>query len=807
MQKRGILLLMVLLMAGSALAQDSEKSAVITGTVLNENDTPIPDASIALFASNQDSLINGTSTDSAGVFRLKARPGEYRLRVTYVSFSSFSNKIDLPANRELNVGEIHLNQETRQLEEVVVRGEETTITNRFDKRVMNVGQDVISMGGSALTVLDQMPSITTDYEGNVSLRGSQSIKILINGKPSSLVSNGSDGLQSVPAHMIKRVEVITNPSARYEAEGTAGVINIVLRKNREKGFNGSVSAETGLPSEHGVSTNLNFRRSNVNFFLNGGVEYEQDPGSGWERYRYNSPDTSYRYNQEHDSEQTEYEGDLRAGLEWFMPADQTLSFTTSVSLETSEDVTDVSYTDFYFNDPGQEDGTVMRRMQRTETENEDEEDLEFELNYDNQLPGHENHKLTAMAQIDMSTELESSVFDEEVTEGVNMPTEEQRAENEESYTRGILRVDYVYPHSEKLKLEAGLRSNYRDLGNDHLVEEYRDGSWVDITDLEAGVGGNFSFTENINAVYGIVGYQPGDWSLQLGLRAEQTNVETGLDQSSETTTRSYVDFFPTLHASYEFNQKQSVQASYSRRLSRPSHWHLIPYSSYADTRNRRLGNPALNPEFTDSYEVGFQQFWETGNALASVYYRNEKGVVEDITYQRDGLTYSQPINMATSHNWGLELTAEQELIEDLELRGSMNLYRSNTSGYHAESDNQLEASTSRLTSRMRLQYQFLGGWNYQASMRYRGPRQTTQGREFSSNSLDMGLSRTFWNDRARLSMRIRDVLNSRRHRSITDEEYLHVENVFRWRHRTFSLDFTYYFRRDFESEDRDGRRR
>jgi outer membrane receptor protein involved in Fe transport len=448
----------------------------------------------------------------------------------------------------------------------------------------------------------------------------------------------------------------------------------------------------------------------------------------------------------------------------------------------------------------------MQRIRRTETEDEDENDLEFDLNYENKLPGDENHKLTALAKFDISDETGSSTFRERVTQG-SANADRQRSTNEESWKRGVLRVDYEYPHSEKLKFEAGMRSNYRDINENNTIYEWQNGDWVNITGNTENIGGNFTYQQNVNAAYGIVGYQPGNWSFQFGLRAEQTNVETSHLASDQTTTQSYTNVFPSVHASYDLTQKQSILASYSRRLSRPDAWSLIPFSSFSDTRSRWIGNPDLDPIFTDSYEMGYQRYWEGGNALASVYYRHEEGVIERITYQQNGITFTRPINMATSDNWGVELSIEQEIFQDFELRGSMNMYRSNTSGsYESEArTRELEASSSRLYGRLRAQWQFLDGWNYQASMRYSGPHETTQGREFSSGEVDMGLSTELWDGKGRISMRVRDLLDSEKHHSITNEENLYVENVFRWSQRSFSIDFTYYFNKDFESDDRRGR--
>ncbi|MDZ7694937.1 MAG: carboxypeptidase regulatory-like domain-containing protein [Balneolaceae bacterium] len=318
---RFTLVLLLVFSTQITLAQQTTKNATIEGTVFNGEGQAVTNASVAIYDSTQSNIRTGTTSDTTGAFSINVQPGNYVVQVSFVSYQDYNERVDISSGETLSMGEITLQSSNQQMGEVTVRSEESSMQMNFDSRTFNVGQDLTSMGGSALDVLDNVPSIATDIDGNLSLRGNQSVRILINGRPSNLVEDGADALRNIPSYLIKDVEIITNPSAKFSAQGSAGIINIIMKKDQRRGLNGSVGAGTGYPQDYEVSTNLNYRTENVNWFLNAGTNYRSDPEDGYSYQEYipqsTNADTSYAYRENTDSNENEIDGDLRLGADLF----------------------------------------------------------------------------------------------------------------------------------------------------------------------------------------------------------------------------------------------------------------------------------------------------------------------------------------------------------------------------------------------------------------------------------------------------------------------------------------------------------
>lgn len=764
---------------------------VITGKIVDSEGTPAPSASVAVYDSSMNNIITGASSDTSGGFSIGLKPGTYVVRITYVSFRPHRERVRLKAGETKEFGTITLQPASERLEEIVVEGERSQLAMSFDRRVFRVGTDITSMGGSVLDVLDNVPSVTTDIEGNVSLRGSDAVRILINGKPSNLVQNDTDGLRSIPANMVERVEVITNPSSRYEAEGSAGIINIVLKKEQALGLNGSVSAGTGIPADHELSANLNYRINNINWFLGGGINYREDPGSGNSFQRFSSPDTAYMYRESTESVRSEIDGNLRFGADIYMSGDQTLTASASLNLEDEEDETEVRYTDLTLA------GDIMQEVFRDQVEQGNESDYEFRLEYENLFEG-EDHRLTADIDLDFSREREHSDLEEVIQAGNTDPLF-QRTDNEEEERDIRFQADYVRPVGENNRLEAGLFSSAEWMDNTFVVEELQNGIWQP---LDEAFNDNFLYYENVNAAYAIFASDRERFSYQAGLRAEHTNTRTELKRTGQVNDRSYIDLFPSLFFTYKLNDLQSLQISYSRRLQRPWSRMLLPFSDYSDSRNRFTGNPDLEPEFSNSYEAGFMQYWQTGSLLASLYYRRTTGEIERITIlDSEGITRIFPINLSTEDAWGLELTADQEIADALSLTGSANLYRSNSEGVYQ--DQILSGKTNAFYGRLGIRWQISDKWNYETSLWYAGPRETTQGQSAAMSSIDTGIARDLLDGRATISLNVRDLLDTRKRDFTVNDPNFYSEQEFRWSTRSFTINFTYRFNQDNSRDDRE----
>jgi len=784
-----------LLYSNEVLFSQNSSSGTVEGTVINPQGEGVPNATVAIIPleSDSDEILKGVATGNDGSFEISYDPGTYRLRITYVSLRTYTTEIKVEEGKRLDLGEIEMMDEQAELDEIVVRGERSYVEMNFDSRRFNVGEDVTNLGGSALDVLDNVPSITTDFEGNVSLRGNQGVQILINGRPSNLVRGGTDGLNSIPASLIESVEVITNPSARYEAQGTAGIIDIILVDNAELGFNGSVRATTGYPQDHSISTNLNYQKNSINWFLNLDFEYENEPETG-SAFQSFSADTTYLFSEENDVAEQEREGNIFFGADFFLPNNQILTASSRISLERGDEDGDLLYTDY--NPPANQiyqsidnNWDIIRQLDRENIEDGREQDFDIRLQYENKFDD-DDHRLTADFDYEFGSENEDFLQTGGAEIG-DVNFNDRRTFSDESYQEIRFDTDYERPIGENGRFETGMRINLEIEDNDFVSEEFIDGVWTE-PDNEFTISDNFTYSENVNALYAIYSGQAGDFTYQAGLRAENTNIDSELDLAGTKSSQSYTNLFPSLFLSYTISDQNSLQLSYSRRISRPWSFFLLPFTQIRDSRNQQVGNPDLAPEIGNSYEAGWLRRWETGSVLTSFYYRYRTDVIEDVyTISGDGITTEFPINLATEDAWGVEFSADQDLFDGFQLSGSLNLFQSESEG---EFEGEVyESSSESFISRLRLRYRFLENWNLQSYMFYRGPRETTQGRSGGTAFFGAGLSNQLFDDKARLSLNVRDIFNSRN----SDREVIransYTNNTYSWSSRSFRVTFQYNF--------------
>lgn len=791
------MLILFILLGGTPLfAQPQniqpQNDIVIVGQVVDSEDLPIPGASVVLYeGESKQTIIRGTTSGQDGSFSLRGNEGDRYLVISFVSMQSFERSVTLENGDTLDLESITLTERQTELDEVVVRGERSYMTMDYNSRTFHVGDDVISMGGSALEVLDNVPSVSTDFEGNVSLRGSQGVQILINGRPSNLVRSGTDALSSVPANLIREVEVITNPSARYAAEGTGGIINIILVEGAELGFNGTIRANTGHPQDHGLGVNLNYQRGSINWFANIDGEYESRPRS---RRIYQSfhADTTYAYLEEGDFDNQSREGSALLGADIYLPKSQILTFSGRIDQERGDSDNDVRYTDYDPTDPQvyreiDENWDLIQQIQRQDTEIEKERDYEVRAQYERQFDGRD-HILQADLNYEFGWENEDALLNEEILLGSATPRD-QRSFSEEFYQDLRFDVDYEQPIGEHARLEAGLRSTVDWIENDYTVEEFRNGNWQ-APDEPIGLADNFNYMENVNALYATYSGDLGSITYQTGLRAENTRIETRLDQTGQQSDQNYLNLFPSLFLSYAFNEQNTVQGSYSRRISRPWSRMLLPFTEITDSRNRNMGNPDLKPEFGHSFELGYLRYWEGGSILNNLYYRHRTDVIERVS-ETDGvgITTRQPINLATEDAWGIEFTLDQRLFESLNFSGSFNIYQYEREGAYQGED--YSSNSSSFYTRGRLRWQFLPGWNAQSFAYYRGARQTTQGRDGSSFFMGAGISKRLMDRRLTISMNIWDLFNSRASEDEVIEPNSYTLRDNSWSNRTVRFNIRY----------------
>jgi outer membrane receptor protein involved in Fe transport len=775
--------LLLVICAFPGLSQDNGNGFAVTGTVSDEQNNPIPYASVALYNRQDSAMAGGAVSDEAGKFHISAKPGSYYVRISFLSFEEKTVPVADLSAQVVDLGNITLRSSYRLLKEVVVTGEKSQMELQLDKRVFNVGKDLSNIGGSAADILANLPSVNVDPDGVVSLRGSENVRILIDGRPSGLTSRDPDALRKLQGNLVERVEIITNPSSRYDAAGEVGIINIIMKKNQQKGVNGSVTANAGYPAFYGGSYTLNVRKKNINLFSSYGVDYRRRPGRGNSFQRFIGTDSSYH--QQNDRVSSETAHNLILGMDYFLAEKTTLtgSFLYNTGNGVTRSVT--TYRDF-------KNDELVRTVIRTEREHEDEKNIEGSLNFKQDFK-RKGEVLTADFKWIKSVDNETTDY----TEGpAGEAPKLQYADNLANETNWLFQTDYIRPFSKEGKFETGLKTATRVIRNEFGLQELdNEGNWI----VFPSFTNNLVYTERVHAAYLMGSNRFNKLSMQGGLRFEYSDIKTALTKTSETNPRQYFNFFPSASISYAVKENKTLQFSYSYRISRPEFRDLMPFSDFRDSRVFFVGNPNLRPEYTHSLEAGYLLDWKSGSILSSVYHRHRSDVIQRIVTTpqgNDSTRIIMPINMARENAYGLEFNISLNVQNWWRINSSANFYRAVTDG--AYEGDQLHSDTYTWTTRTTSRMTFFKSLNFQASFNYRAPRITPQGEQLSVYSLDLALSRDVLKGKGTVTANVSDLFNTRKRRSIVDTETYFSESVFQGRLRQFMLTFTYRINREKE---------
>ncbi|MFD3001985.1 TonB-dependent receptor domain-containing protein [Pontibacter toksunensis] len=763
----GCCLMLLFLFPLLSLAQGGRKAAVSGKVVDAQTGTPLPYASVGLFKSADNSLISGNITDEAGEFKLDAPLGEYYALVEFMGYKAlkspaFKLSSDKP-DHHLGLLKLHESAATA-LKEVVVQAEKSSMELSLDKKIFNVGQDLANAGGSATEILSNIPSVSVDAEGNVKLRGSENVRILIDGKPSGLVSfKGGSGLQQLQGSLIEKVEIITNPSARYEAEGMSGIINIVLKKERKSGFNGSFEVIAGEPTNYGGAANLNYRHKRLNFFVNYGLAYRITPSLGSLYQELTTDNVTTILRQEHSTRLKGFNNNIRGGLDYFFTETSILTASYLFRRSDANRVRNIRYEDYL----GSND--LQSYTTRKQVEDEEEVNAEYAISYKKTF-AREGQELNADFRLLDYWESSDQVYTQNTFSPDGTPDAArrllQRSLNDEYEKQYLAQVDYVQPIGEGGKLEAGLRSSFRDMVNDYLVGD--ENAAGEITPLP-GLDNYFIYNENINAVYGILGNKTKKLSYQVGLRAEHTDVKTTLRETNEVNPRRYTNLFPSAHLTYNLPKEHALQISYSRRVRRPVYFDLSPYFTLSDSRNVMGGNPNLNPEFTNAFDFGHIKYFDTGSLSSSIFYRHSTGRITTIRrVNEEGVATLRPENLAAEDAFGLEFTGSFTPAIWWKLDQSFNFFRSIIDGSNFEENFSTDTYSwfTRHTSRFTLPKAI----EFQVRANYEAPQKTPQGRQRALYYVDLGISKDIFNRNGTITLNALDLFNTRISRSVFEGE-------------------------------------
>ncbi|MGB0175993.1 MAG: outer membrane beta-barrel protein, partial [Owenweeksia sp.] len=529
---RYLLIILTIFSGLSAFAQN--RALIISGTVRDaQSGEPVPYATVALASENTGKIFDGTTTDDDGSFRLGTDSTNFYVEVSFIGYQKKVIRNLNPQNGQLRLGVIELGQETSSLEEVEVTAERSVVEFKLDKRVFNVGKDISSTGMGALEVLNNVPSVNVNIEGEISLRGNSGVQILINGKPSVLSDEGSNALGTLTADMIESIEVITNPSAKYEAGGTSGIINIILKKEEKKGFNGSVSANTGIPDNHSIGISLNRRTENFNIFSQLGAGYRSMPSYDESENRNLQDGTRILSDGVDYRNETFY--NVILGTDYYINETDVITLSGNFAYELESQP---SETDFEFYDAS---GALSSAYQRKETTSATNPKYQYDLQYKKQFKSHEDHALLFSTL--------GSFFGKELSSNFeNVPLLDETADPDQKTETNFFQRDYTFkldytnPLNDKFTIESGAQYEINDVGNDYTVLNEQNGVFV----ADSGLTNNFEYKQKVLGVYGTGSYEREKWGVKLGLRVENTDLQTILTTTNESNHQNYTNFFPTV---------------------------------------------------------------------------------------------------------------------------------------------------------------------------------------------------------------------------------------------------------------------
>lgn len=794
------------------------KKVTITGTILEKGtESPLEYATVVFQDAANPEVLTGGVTDFDGKFNFEVKTGTYNIRFEFISFKTVELKNQtISANK--NFGNVYLEADIAQLEGVELIAEKSTVEIKLDKRVYNVGKDMMVKGGTISDVLDNVPSVTVDPEGTVALRGNENVKILIDGKPSGLAGiNIADALKLLPADSVEKIEVITNPSARYDAEGGGGIINIVLRKGKAQGLNGSVIVSAGDPESYGISSSINYRSENFNLFSNLGYNYRTSLGNSLNDSRYLNNDGSTRsyINERRNNERLNEGYNANFGAEWFLT--KSLSWTNALTFRDSDSKNPDNV--FLYNYDANFIPTFTRN--RFNDQYGDDFSIEYSTNFTKKFKT-DGHQLTVDMAFSQNRENDYATIEDQIL-GNASSLYTERTLNNEKQQRNLIQADYVLPIGKNGRFEAGYRGSFQKNLTNFAIDSLAGNNWVR-NDYYSNL---LEYNENINAFYMQYGNKINKFSYFLGLRFEDSDIDVNSISSNNYNTKKYNNFFPTATLNYEFSESSSVSLCYSKRLNRPRGRFLNPFSTYSSNINIFRGNPDLNPSYTNAIDLGYLKKWSkvTFNTSAYVnltdasfqFIRRESG--QFYTSTVGGVTTeipiieSTPINLAKEYRAGFEFNINYSPFKWWRLNSNFNLFRNETQGdysyvnYLGETvnqnfDNVATTWFTRLSSKITLPYKI----DWQTNATYNAPQTTAQGKRLSMTSVNLSFSKDVLKDKGTLALNVSDLFNSRKRRFETYiPNSVDSYSEFQWRQRQITLSFTYRFNK--KKNERENQRR
>jgi len=760
------------------------QSATLKGKIYDQdNNQPLNAASVTLHSQADSSMITGAASDAKGNFVLNnIRQGNYYLRVSYIGYQTVtlpSVIVDKPGEKDL--GEIKISSKAVNIGDVLVTGEKQQFEYNFDKKVINVDKDLTAVGGTVLDILKNTPSIQVDQDNNITLRGKSNIKILIDGKPRPFTDAGTL-LEMIPASQIDRIEIITNPSARYDAEGDTGIINIITKKEEKSGFNTIASLTAGTGDKYGGSLNLNYNIGALNLYSSYNVRSDRRT-MNMNQYRetYFTDTTSFL-----DQRMNRGMGikvhSVSLGMDYALSATDKFNFSG----------------DYRYHD--REVGGLLNSAQYTRFNNlpsyynkinDAANDYGYELRagYMKEFRG-KDHELLVDAYYGYDTDKDINNTFVQYYDLQSNPLNPVLWETEtgEKNHSGTLQIDYINSIIGGPKIEGGYKLEFRN--ND---DRY---SYFNFPSVSAGriedptKANNFLYERMVHSLYALYSDSLGALRYQLGFRVENTYLSGDQQNINKKFERNFTDYFPTLNMNYMFDESRGVYFNYSRRINRPNGRQLNPFVEVVDSTIIRYGNPELNPEYADAYELGFDNFFDFGDVSVAGFYRKSVDQIQMYrTLNTNGVFENTFLNFAVGENYGLEFLYNLNFVRWLRINGDVSYFKTTVEGNAGltKISNFNYSWAGRINSSIILPEAFF----IQLMAVYRGPSATPQGTRFEMYWMDLAFRKDFFNGKLSLNLRFSDVFNTMKFKSDSREATFFATNEFIRESQVITLGITW----------------
>ena len=761
----------------------------------SETGEPLEYATISIKSKNNPEKIFGGLTDENGKFSVDVNPGLYELKIDYISFISYSNE-DLIIRGNTDIGNIPLVLDVSMLDEVEVRAERTQVEIRLDRKVYNVGQDITVKGGNVSDVLANIPSIDVDFDGNISLRGNSNVRILINGKPSGLVGlSGPQGLRSLPSESIEKVEVVTSPSARYSAEGTAGILNIILKKQNLLGFNGNFNINLGIPRNEGLNGTLNVRNEKVNLFGTVNLSNSENSGTFFSETNYTRQDLTIE--ETNDSDYNNRNIFFNLGSEYYF--DDNTSLTLSGFYKKGDES---SFLANIVNDISR--GSISSTNNRLRDETEMDESFEYALDF---YKDFDKDGQTLSARISYEESEDDGLEDIEDFATFPLISESifEKVSNLDSQKRLLGQIDFIYPIDKETEFEFGYRGSFLERETDYDVSFLTGNSFVS----DPGLSNVFNYKESVNSLYTQFGKKFDKLSALFGLRYENSRQEIDQRTTNQFEIKKYSDLFPTLNLAYEFSSQESLTFGYSKRIRRPRGWDINPFPRRNSVTSFRRGNPFLDPTFTTSLEMDYLKRFKKFTLNTSIFYRQSDGNIERITEETGEIVdlivgndssapilqvpvlESYPINLSNNKRIGSEFSLTYTPSRSVRLNASFTINSSSIRGQYE--DQNFDSDDTNWSTRFNGFIRLPKEYSLQFFGFVRGPSENAFSKRKAFGFVSGAIQKSLLDKKGTLSLKFSDLFNTSQWRYEAFQDSFYRKGEGRWRMPTYVLTFSYRF--------------